>query len=104
MPWGRRTTERQRFNNHEARLEIYHRDMGRCQTCGELVPMDAFEVAHRIADTKANRKAWSAAVIDHPINKRTTHRGNCNSAQNIGNRPLEAQRLAELIGEAIKCK
>lgn len=104
MAWGRRLTQRQRFEIGEQRSEIYTRDYGRCQSCGELVPFGDFEVAHRIADTKANRKRWGATVVDHIMNKATTHRGACNSAQNIGYNPVQSTALAHLIDQVEECK
>jgi 5-methylcytosine-specific restriction endonuclease McrA len=92
-----RTTERQRLDAHEARLAIYARDRGTCRSCGFPVTVDAFEVAHRIADTVANRLRWGDAVIDDPRNVATTHAGRCNSAQNIGFNPVKARALADEI-------
>ena len=91
------TTERARLDAHEARLAIYARDRGTCRTCGFPVTADEFEVAHRIADTLANRKRWGDAVVDDARNKATTHRGACNSAQNIGFSPVAARALADEI-------
>jgi hypothetical protein len=81
----------------DERAAIYARDGGRCQTCGERVAFDAFELAHRIANTKANRRRWGSAVIDSPLNKAVAHRGRCNSAQNIGGRPVECAAMAARI-------
>jgi len=92
-----RTTERSHLDTHEARLSIYARDRGVCRTCARPVAVDAFEVAHLIADTVANRKRWGDAVVDDARNKATTHRGACNSAQNIGFDPERAKALAALI-------
>lgn len=104
MPWGRNLTERQRFAKYEQRIEVYTRDYGRCQSCGELVPFDAFETAHRIADTKANRKRWGAAVVDHTMNLATTHRGRCNDAQNIGYNPVQSATLAHFINQVLEAQ
>jgi len=104
MAWGRRLTQRQRFEISEQRIEIYTRDKGRCQSCGELVPFDCFEVAHRIADTVANRKRWGDEVVDHIMNKATTHRGKCNAAQNCGYNPMQSSALAELIHQVKELK
>jgi hypothetical protein len=104
MAWGRRTTERQRLEIYEQRWDIYSRDHGRCQSCGELVPYDCFEVAHRIADTKANRKRWGDTVVDHIMNKATTHSGKCNSAQNCGYNPVQSAALAHLITQVEEIK
>jgi len=81
----------------DEREAIYDRDKGICQTCHKPVAFDAFELAHRIANTKANRLRWGDAVIDARANKVITHPGRCNSAQNIGGRPEECKALAEEI-------
>lgn len=89
--------ERKRFEQHEERLEIYTRDRGICQACGQFVDINSFEVAHRICSSVANYKHWGAAVIDHPLNKATTHRGRCNSSMNIGFNVIESNKLAVKI-------
>lgn len=85
---------------YEERLSIYSRDSGICQACGDPVDINSFEVAHRIANTKANRKRFGAHVIDHSLNKATTHPGRCNSAMNIGNNPGKCAELIRRIEEA----
>ena len=83
----------------EERVYIYNRDGGRCRTCGEPVAFDAFELAHRIANTVANRKRWGSAIIDHPLNRVVAHPGRCNSAQNIGGSPGACAELIKQIQE-----
>lgn len=94
------SAERKRFEQAKERLRIYARDHGICQACGKPVPMDGFEVAHRIANTASNRKRHSDRVIDHPLNKATTHPGRCNSAMNCGFRPDECRRIVEAVKAA----
>ena len=91
--------ERKRFEQHEERLRIYARDRGICQACGLPVVVNNFEIAHKIANTVVNRKRFGAEVIDHPLNKATTHQGRCNSAMNCGFRPDECRRIVEAIRE-----
>lgn len=91
--------ERRRFEIHEERLAIYSRDGGICQACGEPVDVNAFQVAHRICKSKANRKRWGDAVIDHPLNKATTHAGRCNDAMNCGFNPEKCREIVEAIRE-----
>jgi hypothetical protein len=82
---------------YEERLVIYTRDQGRCQCgCGDPVAFDAFEMAHRIANTKANRRRWGDAVIDSPLNRCVAFREH-NSRLNIGGRPMECAALAARI-------
>ena len=82
---------------YEERLFIYNRDGGRCQACGDMVDINNFEVAHRIANTVCNVRRFGRSVIDHPLNKATTHPGRCNSRINIGNNPVECAELVEEI-------
>jgi len=89
--------ERKRFEQHEERLAIYTRDKGICQACGKFVDINSFEVAHKICSSVANYKRFGAKVIDHPLNKATTHRGRCNSSMNIGFNMIESNKLATKI-------
>ena len=91
--------ERKRFEQHEERLRIYARDRGICQACGLPVVVNNFEIAHKIANTVVNRRRFGDEVIDHPLNKATTHPGRCNSAMNCGFRPDECRRIVEAIRE-----
>ena len=84
---------------YEERLAIYSRDGGICQACGNRVGVNEFEVAHLIANTKVNRKRFGSHIIDHRLNKATTHAGRCNSAMNIGNNPGKCAELVRQIEE-----
>lgn len=92
--------ERKRFEVYEERLRIYSRDGGICQSCGKPVGVNEFEVAHRIANTVMGRKRYGTEVIDHPLNKATTHRGRCNDAQNCGFNPEKCREIVEAIRES----
>lgn len=83
----------------EEREAIYTRDRGICQTCGKPVAYGEFQLAHRIAETKANIKRLGWDVINHPLNKRTTHPGRCNDAVNCGNNPVKCAEIVEKIEE-----
>ena len=85
---------------YEERRAIYLRDRGLCQACMKSVAFSDFELAHRIANTKANRRRWGAEVIDHPLNKCIAHRGRCNDECNIGGRPASCAELVEQIKAA----
>jgi hypothetical protein len=93
--------ERHRIEVYEERLAIHARDRGICQTCGEPVSVNHFEVAHKIANSVANRKRYGDEVVDSPVNKATTHRGRCNSGQNCGNNPMKCAEIVRAV-EAIK--
>jgi hypothetical protein len=53
-------------------------------------------MAHRIANTKANRRRWGDAVIDDPRNRCVALREH-NSRLNIGSRPVACAALAAEI-------
>jgi Fe2+ or Zn2+ uptake regulation protein len=88
---------RKRFEQHEERLRIYARDHGICQACGEPVDIESFQIAHRIANTVANRRHYGNDIIDHPMNKATTHAGRCNDAMNCGQKPYECSQIVDAI-------
>ena len=90
-------TERQRLELHEERLRIYARDHGICQACGEPVGINEFQVAHRIAATVCNIKRFGKKVVDHPLNKATTHSGACNDKMNCGFKPDKCREILEAI-------
>ena len=94
--------ERQRFETHEQRIAIYERDCGLCAYCGRPVDINSFTVAHRIARTKAMLHKYSREVIEHPLNKATTHPGACNDGVLITYKPVEREHLASLIRARIK--
>lgn len=59
--------------------------------------INSFQVAHRIADTKCNRKRFGAEIIDHQLNKATTHAGKCNDAMNCGFNPAKCAAIVDAI-------
>lgn len=91
--------ERSRLEVYEERLAIHTRDLGICRSCGRPVGVNSFQVAHRIANTVANRKRYGAEIIDHPLNKATTHAGRCNDAMNCGFNPEKCREIVEAIRE-----
>ena len=89
--------ERKKFETHEERIQLYEKSNGICQYCRRLVDINSFTVAHRIANTKSNRKKYGNEIIDHPLNKAVTHPGNCNDGMNIGMNPVKCRALAMRI-------
>ncbi len=81
------------------REDLYRDQLGYCATCGMPVAYHDCELAHKIPEAKWAIKKWGRGVIDHWMNKAITHRGECNDAQNIQNRPVECARLVEKIVE-----
>lgn len=94
--------ERARFETHEERLAIYARDCGICQYCGRPVDINSFTVAHRIARTKAMLKKYGREVIEHPLNKATTHPGVCNDLIQCTNKPVAREDLVQIIRARIE--
>lgn len=92
------------LERHEARMKIYYRDRAMCQACGKPVTIHEFQVAHRIADTKANRKKYGGMVIDHPLNKAATHPGRCNDAMNCGFNPVACALLVGKMHKDMEAK
>lgn len=93
---------RKGLDAYDERRAIYLRDRGTCQACKRPVAFSDFELAHRIANTKANWRRWGSWVIDHPLNTCVAHRGRCNDACNIGGRPVECQALVQKIYESLQ--
>jgi len=72
-----------------------------CQNCGESVYKNGTpQLAHGIADTKANRSKYGSAVIDHPLNRKPTCSLYCNGKMNIGNNPGKCKELINQIMES----
>jgi len=94
--------ERARLEAHEQRLSIYARDCGLCAYCGRPVDINSFTVAHRIARAKWAIAKYGRDVIEHPLNKATTHPGACNDLIQCTNRPVERENLATLISARIE--
>lgn len=70
-----------------------------CIKCGA----PAIFLAHRIAKTKANLRKYGQEVIHHRYNLLPVcSNSGCNSAQNLGNRPMEADKLAAQIRKHIE--
>lgn len=77
------------IESEEERLFLFNRDAGKCQTCGARLSFSAFQIAHKIANTEANKKRWGKAVVNHTDNKACTcPNAYCNSRQNIGGKPI----------------
>ena len=90
------------FMDPEIRQHVFRRDRWICRTCFESVHRHGTpQIAHKIADTKSNRKMYGDAVVDHPDNLAATCCLACNSAQNIGFKTVQAAELAAAIKEKI---
>lgn len=81
----------------ELRTFIQTRDKGICQRCNKLIGFKGAP-AHRIAQSKVNRKKYGNEIIDHPYNIVWACVNNdCNDSFNIGNKPEKIKQLIWLI-------
>ena len=73
---------------------MYIRDRHTCCNCGlSIGRWRTPQRAHRIANTKTNRKKYGKAVIDHIDNWASVCSLRCNDAMNIGNNPVKCDKL-----------
>jgi hypothetical protein len=94
---------------NEQRFRLFRQQRGACATCGRIHRRhEDMAMAHRVAETRTNIKVYGFNRVDHDLNKRLvcreTHAGkDCNSSQNLANRPVAAEKLmgeiARVIGE-----
>lgn len=96
--------EREAFNIYENRLAIFQRDGWKCTFCGSHILSDGKtqQVAHLIPKTKPNLKKYGAEVIHHKFNLKTCCSLKCNSALNIGNKPILINKLVSRIQNELK--
>jgi len=87
------------IDREDQRRRVFARGGYCCEVCGKpLCHHDTQpQLAHRIANTKANRKRYGAKVIDDDRNIAPVCSLACNDACNIGGRPEEARALARRI-------
>ena len=85
-------TDKQRYQyNIRYTLDNYT-----CQSCGK----PAKQMAHRIANTKTNRKVYGNK-IDHNENLVSVCCLDCNGTYNIGNNPVKSAKLINIINEKV---
>jgi len=94
-------TARQKLDAQELREELFRASGYYCAHCGgSLLAHGTPQLAHRIAQSKANIKKYGPAIIHHRLNLVPVCQIEpCNSAMNIGNNPGEIQELLEQIEE-----
>lgn len=97
-------TEKQYFEIAEKRLDIFNRDNWRCVVCGRSIYADGSigQLAHMIPKTKANLKKYGEEVIHHHLNLKTVCGLKCNSAVNMGNKPIQISVLVKRIQNDLK--
>jgi hypothetical protein len=85
----------------EQREDALSRNYGHCAVCGESIhKYGTPQYAHRIADTKANRRKWGDWIIDHTLNGEYVCSLKCNDALNCGNNPAKCYELVQRILDA----
>lgn len=95
-------TERKQFEILEQRAEIFKRDCYTCQHCrSSIFEYGTPQLAHRVAQTKANLKKYGKAVIHHPLNMVSACSLECNAAMNIGMNPGKVMSLVREIESVI---
>lgn len=96
-------TEKEQFELAQLKEQIYIRDKGICQYCGNPVVFPG-ELAHRIPQTKANIKKFGKRVIHHSYNLALVCPGKprCNDGVMIGQDLLEEHKLLARIAKALR--
>jgi 5-methylcytosine-specific restriction endonuclease McrA len=79
--------------------KVFARDNYTCQTCKESIYIHGTpQAAHRISKSKMNLKKYGPEIIHHPLNMVSVCSiGYCNDHWNIGNSPIEIEKLVDEI-------
>lgn len=72
---------------------------GKCEVCGKPLIMGQAQGAHRIGNTKSNRRKYGDFVIDNWRNIGMTCSLKCNAALDISMKPIEVLKLCKAIYE-----
>lgn len=72
---------------------------GVCEICGKPLTNSTWQGAHRIANTKSNRKKYGDFIIDSPLNIAIVCSLPCNQSANIGFKTGDCLRLCKRIYE-----
>ena len=75
---------------------------GHCEVCGEYVPYDFAQLAHRIPKYKMWLKKYGEDVINNELNLAYVCSLKCNSAVLIDKKPLQMESLLKRIKHADK--
>jgi len=75
-----------------------------CAYCGRPLDVMTAQAAHRIADTKSNRRKYGNDIVDAYENIAMTHAGRCNDGMNIGFNPGKCTQLINRIREHDICR
>lgn len=93
---------KQKYDANERKQELRMIVRCKCVVCGEPLPHDLFDLAHRVNKSKTALDSWGSEVINHPMNLVPTCHGtkagkSCNDACNIGKQPVKARELLNQI-------
>lgn len=91
-------TERQAFDFEERKRALLAAHPV-CQVCGRR---PSVQLAHRIPQTKHNLATYGKAIIHHPKNIACVCGLACNSAVNIGKRPMAVAKLVAEIQDDMR--
>lgn len=73
------------------------RSDGLCAVCGKPLNKGQPQYAHKIANTKTNRRKYGSFIIDHTLNGAMVCSLGCNQAMNIGfNRGAVLNLIADI--------
>ena len=75
---------------------MYNAVEGICEVCGKYIPMNDFEIAHRIPNSPTWLKKYGKEIIDHKFNKAVTHKA-CNASVLLANQIVEREKLVDRI-------
>jgi hypothetical protein len=93
--------ERERLELQEIRETVHNRQMGCCFRCGMPVYITQMQLAHRLAQTKANIKRFGRDVV-HASVVGTHPTPDCNDGVLINPDSMAAARLAHELRKELR--
>lgn len=96
-------TATEKMDAEELRQKVFQRDNWICQSCGKSIYVHGTpQVAHRICKSKVHLKKYGPEIIHHSLNMVSVCSiGKCNDKWNVGNNPVEREKLIDEILKAI---
>ncbi len=86
----------------EIRPRILARANNKCEVCGNVMFFQDSQLAHRICKSKMHLKKYGKEIIHHSLNLALVCGLECNSAVNIGNNPMEVEKLIKRIEDSLR--
>ncbi len=90
-------TEREKLDAIDKKSRKYRECQGRCYICGEPIPWEKAQAAHKIGQTKANLKKYGKELIHSFSNFEIVCSLRCNSAVDISFNPEACKALVKEI-------